>query len=94
VFSDFDCLWLRGGFPKSLLADSGHESWNWRNDFIRTYAERDIPQLGIRIPLTTIRNFWSMLAWSNAQQINYSTLGSSLGVTHNTAKHYLHVLIS
>ena len=94
VFSDFDCLWLRGGFPKSFLADSDHESWNWRNDFIRTYAERDIPQLGIRIPSTTIRSFWSMLAWSNAQQINYSTLGSSLGVTHNTAKNYLHVLIS
>ncbi len=94
AFSDFDCLWLRGGFPKSFLADSDHESWNWRNDFIRTYAERDIPQLGIRIPSTTIHNFWSMLAWSNAQPINYSTLGSSLGVTYNTAKNYLHALIS
>lgn len=93
---DFDVrnLWLRGGFPGSYLAASDNESWKWREDFISTYIERDIPSMIDRAPSNTIRRLWSMLAWENAQQINYSRLGSSLGVSYHTARSYLDILTS
>ena len=68
---DIETLWLRGGFPASYLASSEDESWKWRGDFIASYVERDIPQMGMQIPSVTMRNFWSMLAWENSQQISY-----------------------
>ena len=87
-------LWLRGGFPRSYLAASDNDSWKWREDFISTYIERDIPLMVARAPSTTIRRLWSMLAWENAQQVNYSKLGSSLGVSYHTVKNYLDILTS
>jgi hypothetical protein len=56
-----DALWLRGGFPQSLLAASDRQCLQWRTDFVRTYLERDIPQLGPRIPSETLRRFWTIL---------------------------------
>ncbi len=85
-------LWLRGGFPNSYLADNDNGSWNWRQDFILTFVERELPKLGVRIPSTTMHNFWSKLAWENAQPINYSRLGLSLGVSYHTIQKYLEIL--
>ncbi len=91
---DIQRLWLRGGFPGSYLAASDEESWKWRGDFISTYVERDIPLMTVRAPLTAIRRLWSMLAWENTQPVNYSRLGSSLGVSYHTAKNYIDTLTS
>ena len=91
---DIRNLWLRGGFPGSYLAASDDKSWKWRKDFISTYIERDIPFMTSRAPSTTIRRLWSMLAWENAQQINYSKLGSSLGVSYHTVRNHLDILTS
>ena len=93
---DFDIvkLWLRGGFPSSFQAESDELSWKWRGDFISSYVERDIPQMGVQIPSTTIRSFLSMLAWENSNQINFSRLGSSLGVSYHTIQNYISILSS
>ena len=85
-------LWLRGGFPRSYSARTLGESTRWRRDFIRTFLERDIPKLDIRIPSTSLRRFWSMLAHVHAQTLNWSELGRSLGVADTTVRHYLDVL--
>lgn len=85
-------LWLRGGFPDSYLATDDDESWRWRSDFISSYIERDIPLMGPQIAATTMRRLWSMLAHSNAQQVNYSKLGGSLGVSYKTIKNYIDTL--
>lgn len=85
-------LWVRGGFPDSYLAATNQESWNWRSDFIRTYIERDIPQLGVNIPPTKMRRFWTMLAHLNGQQVDFSNLGKSLDATHTTIRNYLDLL--
>ncbi len=85
-------LWLRGGFPDSYLAANNQESWDWRSDFISTYIERDIPQLGVNIPSTKMRRFWTMLAHLNGQQINFSNLGKSLDASHTTIRNYLDLL--
>lgn len=85
-------LWMRGGFPDSYLASTNQESWNWRSDFIRTYIERDIPQLGVNIPPAKMRRFWTMLAHLNGQQVNFSNLGKSLDATHTTIRNYLDLL--
>lgn len=85
-------LWFRGGFPQSYLAENDSESWNWRTDFISSYVERDIPQLGMNISATRMRRFWSMLAHFHGQQINYSSLAKSLEVSHTTIKNYLDIL--
>ncbi len=85
-------LWLRGGFPKSYLAPSDDESWEWRNDFISSYVERDIPLMGPQIPATKMKRFWTMLAHYHGQQVNYSELARSLEVTHPTIKSYLDIL--
>ncbi len=77
-------LWLRGGFPRSYLANNETESFEWRQDFIRTFLERDIPQLGINIPARRLERFWQMCAHVNGQLLNRSMLGESLGVSHNT----------
>lgn len=89
-----DRLWLRGGFPRSFSADGDPESYQWRANFVRTFLERDIPQLGIGIPSTTLDRFWSMLAHYHAQIWNGSELGRAFGVSHHTVRRYLEVLES
>jgi len=88
-----ETLWLRGGFPESLLADSDANSMAWRNDFIRTYLERDIPQLGPRIPAETLNRFWTMLAHGQGNIINAANLARSLGVSSVTVGRYLDLMV-
>lgn len=85
-------LWLRGGYPSSYLSKSDEESFAWRESFIRTYLEMDLPQLGIRVPAPQIRRFWTMLAHVHGQQWNASRIAGSLGITAPTVKHYLDIL--
>ena len=85
-------LWLRGGYPNSFLAGSDVESYAWRQAFVATYLERDIPQLGIRIPSAQLRRFWTMLAHLNGQLWNASQVGASMGLSPVTMRHYLDVL--
>lgn len=87
-----DPLWVRGGFPRSFLARSDAESWRWRQAFMVTFLERDIPQLGIRVPSETLRRFWMMLAHYHGQIWNASELARSLGTDEKTARHYLDIL--
>lgn len=86
-------LWLRGGFPDSLLAESDAASFRWRTDFIRTYLERDIPQLGPRIPAETLRRFWTMLAHQQGGLLNAASLARSLAVDGKTVASYLDLLV-
>ena len=85
-------LWLRGGFPRSFLADSEQASLIWRRDFIRTLLESDIPQLGVRVPAATLQRFWAMLAHFHGQLWNGAELGRSLGVNQTTCRRYLDLL--
>jgi predicted AAA+ superfamily ATPase len=85
-------LWLRGGFPRSYLADSDGDSLAWREGFIRTFLERDIPQLGITIPSAAMRRFWTMLAHYHGQLWNASELARSMGLTDKTVRSYLDIL--
>lgn len=89
-----DALWLRGGFPLSYLAASELESGRWRQQFIRTYLERDLSELGIALPATTMRRFWAMLAHYHGETWNGSELARAFGVSHKTVKGYLDVLCS
>ena len=89
-----DRLWLRGGFPNSYTANSEDQSIAWREAFVQTYLERDLPALGIRVPTVNLRRFWQMLAHSQGQLWNASKIAASLGVTSPTVKHYLDVLAS
>ena len=88
----FERLWLRGGFPDSFLARSDEESLQWRENFVQTFLERDIPQLGIRIPSRTLERLWKMCAHHHGQLLNQSRLGESLGVSHTTVRSYLDLL--
>ena len=88
-----DDLWIRGGFPESFLANSIKESVMWRKNFIKTYLERDIPQLGPRIPAETLRRFWVMLAHSNGGLLNTANLARSLGVDGKTVASYLDLMV-
>lgn len=88
----FQQLFLRGGYPGSYLAASDEESLVWREAYIRTYLERDIPQLGLRIPAAQLRRFWTMLAHSHAQLWNAYKIAGSLGVSAPTARRYLDIL--
>lgn len=87
-------LWLRGGFPRSYLARSHAESDEWRKGFIRTFLERDLPQLGITIGSTTLRRFWTMLAHYHGQIWNASEFARSFGVADTTIRNYLDLLTS
>lgn len=89
-----DKLWLRGGFPRSFLAESGPASSEWRQSFVRTFLERDLPQLGVGIPSLTVRKFWTMLAHAHGQVFNASELGRSLGVSDTSVRRYLEILSS
>lgn len=89
---NLESLWLRGGFPDSYLSTSDLESWNWRTDFIATYIERDLPNMGVGVSSEHLKRFWKMLAHYNGNQVNFSELGRSLELSHTTIKHYLDVL--
>ncbi len=88
-----DALWLRGGFPDSFLAPDDAASHHWREAFIRTYLERDIPQLGPRVPAETLRRFWTMLAHEQGGLLNASRLARGLGVSGATVARYLDLLV-
>lgn len=90
--TDQDQLWLRGGFPDSFLARNDQASLRWRVNFISTYLERDVPQFGPRIPATTLRLLWTMLAHSQGGQLNIAQIGANLGVAAPTAKRYIELL--
>ena len=85
-------LWVRGGLPRSYLAASDDDSIAWREGFVRTFLERDVPQLGIRIPPAAMRRFWTMLAHWHGQTWNASELGRALGVSDKTVRGYLDLL--
>ena len=87
-----DTLWLRGGFPRSFLAATDDDSLAWREGFIRTFLERDIPQLGIAIPAVAMRRFWTMLAHLHGQTWNASELGRAMSLSDKTVRHYLDIL--
>ncbi len=88
-----DRLWVRGGFPESFLADGDETSLRWRGDFIRTYLERDIPQLGPRIPAETLRRLWTMLAHNQGSLLNAANLARGLGVSGVTIGRYLDLMV-
>lgn len=87
-------LWLRGGFPRSYLANKLAVSTQWRQDFIRTFLERDLPQLGINIPAITMRRFWMMLAHYHGQQWNASEFSRAFGMSDKVVRNYLDILTS
>jgi len=91
-FDDMVKIWQRGGFPDSYLADDEYSSTRWRVNFIRTFLERDIPQLGINIPSKNIGRLWRMCAHSHGQVLNSSRLGESMGLSYHTINHYLNIL--
>jgi predicted AAA+ superfamily ATPase len=86
-------LWCRGGFPRSFLAKSDEESFLWRQEYITTFLERDIPNLGFKIPPLHIRRFWMMLCHTHGQILNASEIGRSLGVSDHTVRKYLDLLV-
>ena len=85
-------LWLRGGFPRSYLAETEEDSFQWRTDFVKTFLERDIPQLGFNVPAMTMQRLWRMCAHSQGQLLNSSKLGDSLGLGHTKVRSYLDLL--
>ncbi len=86
-------LWVRGGFPDSFLAKSDEASVVWRSNFVRTYLERDIPQLGPRVPAETLRRFWTMLAHMQGGLLNAAQLARGLAVDGKTVTRYLDLLV-
>ncbi|MGH9341806.1 MAG: ATP-binding protein [Acidobacteriota bacterium] len=90
----WESLWIRGGFPRSFLADSEGKSAEWRRQFIDTFLHRDLPQLGIRTSPATLRRFWTMLAHYHAQTWNTSEFARSFGVSDMTVRNYLDLLTS
>lgn len=85
-------LWLRGGFPRAFLARSDAESMQWREAFVRTFLERDVPSLGFTIPAPALRRLWAMLAHYHGQVWNASEIGRSLGEAHTTVRRHLDIL--
>ena len=88
-----DQLWIRGGFPESLLRTDDGKSLTWRQNFIRTYLERDVPQLGPRIPAETLRRFWVMLAHTQGGLLNAASLARGLGLDGKTIARYLDLMV-
>jgi len=86
-------LWLRGGFPPSFLARSDRASLRWRNEFIRTYIERDIPQIATRIPAERLRRFWTMLAHLQGTTLNASKIAGSMGLDDKTIANYIDMMV-
>lgn len=92
--SNHNQLWLRGGFPRSYLTRTNDDSFEWRQGFVRTFLERDLPQLGITIRSATLRRFWTMLAHYHGQTWNASEFARSFGVADTTIRNYLDLLSS
>ena len=90
--SEWRKLWLRGGSPRSYLSDNDRASALWREDFLRSHLERDIPALGISIPAETLRRFWMMASHYHGQTLNLSELSRSFGVSDHTVRRYLEIL--
>ena len=90
---ELETLWIRGGFPRSLLAKDDQQSVIWRNNFISTYLERDIPQLGPRIPAETLRRFWTMLAHLQGTPLNAANIAKALAVDGKTVAKYLDLMV-
>ncbi len=88
-----ETLWTRGGFPQSFLAATDARSLRWRQDFIRSYLERDIPQFAPRISSETLRRFWGMLAHHQGELLNTAQLARNLGIDNKTAASYLDLLV-
>ncbi|MCY4620415.1 MAG: ATP-binding protein [bacterium] len=91
--SNHDELWVRGGFPDSFLAADDSRSLRWRENFIRTYLERDVPQFGPRIPAETLRRFWVMLAHTQGGTLNAAAIARGLGVDGKTVSRYLDLMV-
>lgn len=89
---DYKQLWLRGGFPRSYLAVSNEDSYAWRQHYITTFMERDIPLLGFNIPPMQIRRLWMMLAHNHGNLLNMSEIGQSLGLTIHLVRKYIDIL--
>lgn len=89
---ELKALWWRGGLPPSFLAASDEDSLLWRNQYVTTFLERDIPQLGITIPARTLRRFWTMLSHYHGQILNHAELGRSFGVSDMTIRKYCDIL--
>ncbi len=87
-----DQLWRRGGLPRSLLAGSEAASLRWRREYIRSYLERDLPALGLRLPATTLRRFWNMLAHHSGQLWNGAEFARAFGLSEPTVRRYLDIL--
>ena len=85
-------LWQRGGFPRSFLAEQETESYRWRQDFIRTFLEQDIPSLGVKFDTGNLRRFWMMCAHVSGQLLNASKIGEALGLSHHTVRSYVELL--
>ena len=85
-------LWVRGGFPRSFLSKNDEASFEWRQDFITTFLERDVPRLSLKIPAKTLRRFWTMLAHYHGQIFNASEIGQNLASSDSSMKRYLDVL--
>jgi predicted AAA+ superfamily ATPase len=85
-------LWLRGSFPRAFTARSEAESFEWRQEFVRTFLERDLPQLGSLVPAPTLGRFWAMLAHAHGNVWNGSEFGRAFGVAHTTVGRYLDLL--
>lgn len=92
VDTNFFQYWLRGGYPKSLYAKDDETSFAWRNEYIKSFLERELPVLGFRVPAVVLKKFWTMLAHSQGQVMNYAKLGSSLDVSIHAVKNYVHIL--
>lgn len=84
--------WLRGGFPRSYLAESDGASVRWRQSYVQTFLERDLPDLGLRIPPRTLTRFWTMLSHYHGQVLNLSELGRAFGISDATVRRYLDIL--
>lgn len=93
IANHFNNLWSRGGFPESFLADSDDASFDWRENFIRTFLERDIVQLGFKVSANQMRRIWTMFAHVNANILNRSKIGDSIGVSYHTVSNYIDILI-
>lgn len=89
---DMTKLWVRGGFPRSYLARTNEDSMDWRQSYVSTFLEKDIPQLGINVGSETLRRFWTMLTAYHGNLLNTSEIGKSLGIAHTTVQHYLDIL--
>lgn len=87
-------LWLRGGFPRSYLAKNDNDSFIWRENYVQTFLERDIPNLGINIPAVRLRRFWTLLAHYHGTIVNYTELARAMDISVKTVKHYIDLLIS